>query len=225
MLARKSKSNWTSGCPADVALSKLMCTDTRKSTILRRYMLNTPNSSNIHWWFSKSIIWIVKRRIRLSENVSIHNNMTYALVLLATAVPKSSKWKSQSLASAILKDSYSNSSTLHNDEEDDDNSEQESDSIENSVYCVYDNFDETEGKNMVSIMLLLPSGLLLPTYNLKYKINDSFYHTRGPWTPKLLSRWCKANMPQCASRLQNLQVMLWRGRAVLAHSFHGWEWT
>jgi len=102
--------------------------------------------------------------------------MTYALVLLATAVPKSSKGKSQSLASAILKDSYSNSSTLHNDEEDDDNSEQESDSIENSVYCVYDNFDETEGKNMVSIMLLLPSGLLLPTHNLKYKINDSFYH-------------------------------------------------
>jgi len=105
--------------------------------------------------------------------------MTYSLVLLATALPKSSKGKSQSLASAILKDSYSNSSTLHNDEEDDDISEQESDSIENSVYCV-DYFYETEGKNMVSIMLLLPSGLLLPTYNLKYKINDSFYHTRGP---------------------------------------------
>ena len=97
MLARKSKSNWTSGCPADVALSKLMCTDTRKSTILRRYMLNTPNSSNIHWWFSKSIIWIVKRRIRLSENVSIHNNMTYALVLLAAAVPKSSKERVKAL--------------------------------------------------------------------------------------------------------------------------------
>ena len=60
--------------------------------------------------------------------------MTYVLVLLAT-LPKSSKGKSQSLASAILKDSYSNSSTLHNDEEDDDISEQESDSIENSVYC------------------------------------------------------------------------------------------
>jgi len=33
----------------------------------------------------------------LSENVSIHNNMTYALVLLAAAVPKSSKERVKAL--------------------------------------------------------------------------------------------------------------------------------